>query len=298
MLQGAAHEKSGHYAAAASSYHEAVRLYEQSTAADVHLALALNSLARADDELGRFSEAEHLYRRALTTLEKTGEPESPLYAVLLGNLGSLLGEIGEVTAAVTMLRESVAMHRRLLPADDKRVALIYNGLAEALLRERNYKEAEQRLNEASAILERAPHPGTELAITLSNLAAIKREHHRYKEAERLMERSVGLFEAEVGPDHPILVCGLNNLATMYSTTHRGDQADATFRKALALAEKYLGVHHPTYGSVLFNYSAFLRANGRKAEARTLEVQSKDVLRDSAYRNGLGMTVDASTLRAK
>jgi hypothetical protein len=50
--------------------------------------------------------------------------------------------------------------------------------------------------------------------------------------------------------------------------------------------------------VLNNYAEFLNMNGRKAEARTLAAQAKDVLRDSARRNGLGMTVDASALRAK
>src|SRR5438067_1532701 len=79
---------------------------------------------------------------------------------------------------------------------------------------------------------------------------------------------------------------------------RRDQAAAAFQRALALAEKYLGTDHPTYAAVLLNYAEFLRASGRKAEAKTLEAQSRSVLLESARRNGLGLTVDVSTLRAK
>jgi hypothetical protein len=111
-----------------------------------------------------------------------------------------------------------------------------------------------------------------------------------------MERSIEILESETGPDHPILLCGLNNLATVYAISRRRDDADATFQRALVVAQKYAGTNHPMYGAVLSNYAAFLRMNGRKAEAKTVEAQSKEVLRDSARRNGLGMTVDASALR--
>jgi hypothetical protein len=111
-----------------------------------------------------------------------------------------------------------------------------------------------------------------------------------------MERSVELLESKMGPEHPILLSGLNNLATVYAVTRRRDEADATFQMELVVAQKYVGANHPMYGAVLSNYAAFLRANGRKAEAKALAAQSKEVLRDSAHRNGLGMTVDTSGLR--
>jgi len=94
ILEGSAHEKLGHYAAAATFYLEAVRLCDHSVGDEKRLALALNSVARTNDELGRYSEAERMYRRALTVLENAGDRESSVYAVLLGNLGSLMVETG------------------------------------------------------------------------------------------------------------------------------------------------------------------------------------------------------------
>jgi len=104
-----------------------------------------------------------------------------------------------------MLRESLAMHVRLLEPGHEKIAAIYNALAEALLSQGNYREAEQRLNEATAILEKAPEHRKELAITLSNLAVVKRAHGRNQDAEKLLTRSVELFESEVGLDHPLLI---------------------------------------------------------------------------------------------
>jgi superfamily I DNA/RNA helicase len=100
-------------------------------------------------------------------------------------------------------------------------------------------------------------------------------------------------ESAMGPR-----AGSGSAVTGKGFARRREEADAAFRRTLALAERYLGTNHPTYGSVLNNYAEFLNMNGRKAEAKTLAAQAKDVLRDSARRNGLGMTVDASALRSK
>src|SRR5438105_12038958 len=117
MTQGSAQEKVGHYAAAAASYHAAIGIVEHSPAPDVRLALALNSWARAEDELGRCSDAEGLYRRALDVLKVTGDVETPHYAVILGNLGSLLVETGELAPGLAMLQDALTMIQRVAPAD-------------------------------------------------------------------------------------------------------------------------------------------------------------------------------------
>jgi tetratricopeptide (TPR) repeat protein len=297
LLEGNAQEKAGQYAAAAGSFLGAVHAAEQARM-DPCLLLALNSLARVDDDLGQFAEAERLYKRALAMLKKGGHAEGTSYAGILSNLGALFVEDGQIAAGEAMLRESLAMYARLVPADDERIAATRNGLAEALMRRSKYREAERLLEQALVILENPSNHRGMLAVTLSNLAVLRRMQGRDPEAVPLLERSLAIFESENGRDHPALLRGLNNLATAYAFTKRRDEADATFRRTLAIAEQYLGANHPTYGFVLNNYAEFLGMNGRKAEAKTLAAKARDVLRDSARRNGLGMTVDASALRPK
>jgi tetratricopeptide (TPR) repeat protein len=296
MLEAAAQEQAGNYLAAAASYSGAVRMAERPGSSYLQLPLSLNSLANVDVELGNVTEAERLYRRSLGILEKGGDGESPRYAVILRNLGSLYIERGEFARGEALLRKSLAMNARLLAPDDQEVAATRNALAEALTTEGNYGEAERLLEQAQVILEKQPQHRRTLASTLNNLGVIRRIQGRNEEAVQLIERSIELFRSEIGPEHPMLVRGLNNLATAYAGMKRSEEADATFQKALALAQKYVGTKHPTYGAVLLNYAAFLRKIGRKGEAKTLEARSKEVQRDNARRNGLGMTVDASALR--
>jgi pentatricopeptide repeat protein len=296
MLEGTAQEKAGNYMAAAATYRDAVRVAEWPNSSDMRLPLSLNSLANADEELGYLAEAERLYKRVLGILDKAGDNESPRYAVVLRNLGSLYVEGGQFAGGEALLRKSLAMNARLLPADDEEMAATCNALAEALTRQGKHREAERLLDQARVILEKPPPRTRTLAVTLNNLAVLRRKQGRNEEAARLMERSVEILKSKMGPDHPILLTGLNNLATVYALMRRRDEADATFQKALTIAQKYVGANHAMYGAVLFNYAEFLRANGRKAEAKALAAQSEEVLRNSARRNGLGMTVDASALR--
>ena len=75
-------------------------------------------------------------------------------------------------------------------------------------------------------------------------------------------------------------------------------ADAAYRRSIEIAEARLGPEHPQYGVMLHNYATFLRASGRKSEAKALEAHSREVIQQSARRNGVGMTVDVSAFQQK
>ena len=152
------------------------------------LVLILNSLARAEDELGRFLESERLYRRALTLLKNGDNAQGIHYAVILSNLGSLYVEEGKIEQGEAMLRESLTMYAGLLPAGDERVAATRNGLAEALMQGNKYREAERFLEQSLAIFDKEPQPRTMLAVTLSNLGVIRRMQGRNRDAVPLFER--------------------------------------------------------------------------------------------------------------
>jgi tetratricopeptide (TPR) repeat protein len=148
VLDGAAHENAGNYVAAAASFRDAVRNAEQPGAPDLRLPLSLNALARANDELGDFAEAERLYKRAISILDKAGETNNPTYAVLLSNFGSLYVEEGQIAKGEALLRRSLAMNARLLSAEDEQIAVTCNVLAQALTQEGKHREAEQLLDRA------------------------------------------------------------------------------------------------------------------------------------------------------
>jgi len=126
-----------------------------------------------------------------------------------------------------------------------------------------------------------------LAITLSNLAMIKREQKQFPETERLLDRSLQILESEIRTGPSALGARTQQSRDCVWRYPSARSGHVDISEALTIAEKYLGTNHPTYAAVQLNYAEFLRANGRKAEAKTLEMQSKGVLLDSARRNGVG-----------
>ena len=77
----------GRYAEAEKAYLLAVAEAEKLGPENRHLALSLNELAAWYHATGRLSEAEPLYRRALTIWEKLSEPQQ--VAIVLNNLARL-----------------------------------------------------------------------------------------------------------------------------------------------------------------------------------------------------------------
>jgi len=91
----------------------------------------------------------------------------------------------------------------------------------------------------------------------------------YSEAELLMWRVVGIFEASYGREHPKVATALNNLAQLLKATNRLTEAEPLMLRALAIDEASYGGEHPNVATDLNNLAALLHATNRFAEAELL-----------------------------
>jgi tetratricopeptide (TPR) repeat protein len=294
MQKGSRLDAAGDYTGAVSTFREAVALAE--TSHDPRLVIALNSLANADDRLGRFSESEPLFKRALALAGRNGTSD-PVYAVTLANLGAHYLESGQRDKARNLIRESLAIVSATMPPDSLQLALSRNALANVVLGDGQFAEAEKLIEASLETFRKHTQAGSEeLAIGLNNLAVVREHQGKTDEANQLLQESIRITESELGPDHPNLVRALCNQAWANWRVGRRDEADADYQRALGIAEKRLGASHPLSATVQLEYAKFLRDSGRKAAAKTLEAQAHSVLRDHARTNGTGMTVDVSSFR--
>jgi tetratricopeptide (TPR) repeat protein len=294
MERGQALDRDANYGQAAAAYLDAVRISR-----DRRLMIALNSLGLAYEEMGRFPDAERYYRRALEILEQLGGNNQADRELLLTNLALLYGEAGQTAKSEALLRETIALQTGALPSDDARLMLARAALAELVLHDENYQEAEQMLQESLVFFEKQPERWQqEIGTLIGDLGVVRQFQGRNDEAIRLFREAIAMQEAGVGPEHPILIRPLVNLARTQSSTGAPADADANFRRAVQIAEQRLGPEHPTYRDVLLRYAAFLRATGHKREAKAMEARSRIVERDIARRDGVGLTVDASAFRGK
>ena len=294
MERGQALERDANYSQAAAAYLDAVRIERGR-----RQMIALNSLGLAYEVMGRFPDSERYFRRALEILDELDRNNQADRALLQTNLALLYGEAGQTGKSEALLRQTIALETGVLPSDDARLMLARAALAELVLHDGDYQEAEQMLQECLVFFEkRRERWHQEIGTLLGDLGVVRQFQGRNDEAIRLFREAIAMQEAGVGAEHPILIRPLVNLARTQSSTGAHADADASFRRAVQIAEERLGPEHPTYRDVLLRYAAFLRATGHKREAKAVEARSEIVERNIARRDGVGLTVDASAFRGK
>lgn len=167
------------------------------------IAVALNGLAVALNNLGENEEAELLYREALAIVEKTPGKNHPSYATLLNNLANLLEEQGQYGEAEPLYREALEIGGKTQGKIHPGYALRLNNLANLLESQGRQGEAEPLHREAMAINEKTlgkNHPA--YAIDLNNLAILLKGQGRYKEAEPLYREALDILRKRLGDNHP------------------------------------------------------------------------------------------------
>ncbi|HLK66549.1 MAG TPA: tetratricopeptide repeat protein [Bryobacteraceae bacterium] len=294
MNKATALDKAGDYPRAILIYRQAAAMVEGPGSR--RLAISLNALANAEDQLGRNADSEALFKRAVAIAGRNGIYDA-LYGLTLSNFGVHYLEFGEPDKARGLLSEAVGILTRVMPPDSVQLALTRNALGNLLMNDGDFDQAE-KLIEASITTYRknADPKSDELAVGLNNLGVVRRHQGRSDEALQLFQQSIELVETTLGPDHPSLLRALANLGTVYGESGRREEADAAFQRALSIGEKRLGTTHPIYALVLLNYSRFLRASGQKRKAKTLEARANALLHEHSVTNGTGMTIDVSSFR--
>jgi tetratricopeptide (TPR) repeat protein len=288
-------EREGKFLEAEPLYREAVSISEKMGLGDPHHAASLSALAANYDNLGRYADAERVYRRAMRMVADTQGRRSADYATLETNLAATYTHRGESLKGEPLLVEAIATLESLEQLDEERLALARDGYGAVLLARHKYDEAAEMFEQVLTVFRKTPHSWQcRSAIALNNLAVVRGYQGRQEEGVRLLQQAVAETEASLGSEHPIMLRTLNNLAVGLASLGRFDEAFATSTRAVALAEKTLGRHHPVYGEVLANYAAVMRKAGRKSEAKTLENEAKGIIRESTRTNG--MTIDVTSFR--
>jgi eukaryotic-like serine/threonine-protein kinase len=115
---------------------------------------------------------------------------------------------------------------------------------------------------------------------------------RYPEGQRQLERSVELYAAELGADHPVTLTSKSSLAYLYGAQGRYDRAEPLAEEVVKARTARLGVHHPDTLTSKNNLAQVYRAQKKfgQAEPLYLEVVRADTETLGADHN--------ETLRAK
>jgi tetratricopeptide (TPR) repeat protein len=162
--------------------------------------------------------------------------------------------------------KAIAAQEKISGADDPRVAMLLNSLAQALQEKQNFRESEALLRRALAIQRKAPGPSADTATTLLNLGSVLQNLQRAAEAEPLEREAVAILERK-RPQSVELAAAYTNLADLLSPQKDFAPAAALLRRAIAIDEAIYGTDNPEVAVDLTNLGELLKGHGQNAAAR-------------------------------
>lgn len=233
-------------------------------------AVSLNGIAIVYERLGKYAEAENLYKRALTIKEKAVGADHPDMAPSLNNLANVYLRQGKYAEAEALYKRTAAINEKTLGANHPDVATTLNNLATVYKDQARYAEAANLHKRVLAIREKAlgsDHPN--VAGSLQNLASVYNAQGKFADAERDYKRALAIQEKVFGENHPDVALILHNLADNYDDQGRYSEAETLLERALAIREKILGPNHTDVADTLQTLAAVYSNLGRYADAETL-----------------------------
>lgn len=221
-------------------------------------------------ERGRYSDAELILKRALSTREQLYGSEHPDTATSLHDLGMVHWKQGKYEQAESVYRRALSIREHVQGAEHPDTANTLTFLGVLYWHQGKYEQVEPLFRRALSIRERALGPTHSLtALSLNNLAALYYKQGKYEQAGPLFQRAPEILEQALGPTHPDTALTLNNLAEFYRNQGQYAQAEPLYQRALAIREQALGPMHPDMAVSLHTLARLHRDQGYYDQAGPL-----------------------------
>lgn len=286
----------GRYAEAEPLYLRILRIREQ---LDNELDLAVTCLNLANNYMAqdRYAEAERLARRTLAIRLEQLEPDDPLVAAVMNDLGAILRTQGRDKEAVPLYRRALEIREEVLRDDhpDLATSLMNLGNVEADLE--NFDTADEYYQRAYAILEKAYGEGhVELSHCISRIGDLHWKQGHYDDALARYTESFAILERHWGPVHPNLAMVLYDLAWCYYRIDDSDECVRLMDRAINI-DRQAPVGPYTAHLLYFLRARALREAGRSSDAvRDLERALK--LAEESRRGSSGAELERAMFFAR
>jgi serine/threonine-protein kinase len=256
----------------------------------------LDLIGQADPRQAKGQEVtirEALDRRASRLAgETTLDPATR--AALLDALGVAYRSLGRLTEAGPLLKEALALRRKVLGEENVQVAESLHNLANLERELQHPAEAERLTRRAITIQRRAfPQGHRSLARGLNNLASLLREKAEAAgeaggpllvEAETLAREGLAMKQRLFGEKNSEVALSLNTLAAILVREKRPAEAEPLLRRSIELRETFDGPRSPGLAKTINNLAILLADEGRLTEAEALHRESL-AMRRKLYPDG-------------
>jgi tetratricopeptide (TPR) repeat protein len=229
--------------------------------------------------LGRYDEAERLFREAVGAWERARGPDHPDLAGPLTSLALVKHERGDFDQAEAMYRRALAMKRKAHGDDHPDVVGIQSNLALLLQEKGDLDAAEPLFRRILASDRRTQGPEhLHVGIDLNNLGRLLTLRGKLDESERLLREAVVIFRKH---GHPGLAICLGNLGQVFLERDDPEGAEPILAEALKLARAKFGEKSQDAAKIVSKFGTCLLKLGRHEEAERRLLAALEVLASSA-----------------
>jgi CHAT domain-containing protein len=213
--------------------------------------------------MGRYNSAEFYSAEALSLREQTLGKDSKAYASSLNNMAVLYNETARYNESEKYFEEALQTVKAQLGAESQEYAIVLNNQAILLARIGRIDQAVEKLNMATAILDKLKKKSPRNTVGFqSNLALLYQQQGKFTEAESIYLK----LEKTLGAKDPFYAGVLNNLALLYIQMNQLDKVEPYLIKSRDVYKSRFGGQNPNYAKVLNDLGNFYRMQGKFAEA--------------------------------
>jgi eukaryotic-like serine/threonine-protein kinase len=239
----------------------------------------MNVMGTVYENLGLYSQAEPLLRRALETRRHTLGDRNKDTLQSMYDLAELLTWKGRPAEAEKLCRESLEGRKAVLGAEHRDTLASMTWLAWILFTEGRYPEAEKMYREAIAIATRALKPEDNVTLRARNrLGVVLAGEGKYREAETIFREVLETDRRTLGPESLDTLESTSNLANVLQGEGKFVEAENLNRDTLPVYQRVYGPEHRKTLMVEENLGNCLTDEGRYAEAEKLERDALEIER--------------------
>jgi eukaryotic-like serine/threonine-protein kinase len=224
--------------------------------------------------LGLYSRAHELSKRALDARASLHGPKDPATLESMTQLGWILDREGHYTEAETLERQTLADERRLLGPEAPLTLETIDHLSVIEEDQGRYGDAETLARQVMGTAARTLGAENSLTLLATNHFALALfQQARYVEAEAQYLKLLEVDRRVLGPDHPQTLAAMISLAVTVDAQHRVAEALQLYREVLTMQQRVLGPEHQYTVLTMENLAASLTDAGRYAEGEKLHRQA-------------------------
>jgi tetratricopeptide (TPR) repeat protein len=196
--------------------------------------------------------------------------------------GWLAFRSGNLTRAEERFKAAIEDIHPYEKADPRLLARSYCDLAQVLIDQSRYDQAEPLAKWALTVREK--HPRIQAEAIYQNLYVLAQIHcaqRRFADAEPLLRRALALQEKALGDNQPALATTLDDLAWVVAELGKLSEADSLYKRALAIFTRTLPANHLDIAATSEHYAVLLRRMNRLTEAEWLEARARTIRSEAA-----------------